>query len=405
MTRHRLAILTITIAIVGAVSAPASFGHVSHHGAHRFSFLARVVRSSKTGLLVQNKQGKRLWFPASQIARPASRTRKHHRSDHTRNAARTASAAGSTAPSVTVSIVGLQPGVTIQITETINADGSISITITLPSQPSISELSASGVVTEVDDSDFILDPGSGDDLQLNMDADALNNLNLDPCDTVNATYHQDAGVLIADTVTITGTSTTGDCAPSNDVEGTITAVTGSAVTINTDPGSVSFSVDDSSITDGFSVGDYVDVTYTQQGSGPLDATDVEYVEEQETGTVTVVNSTALTMTDSSTGQPDAFVADPSDGLEIDTDAFTGVSVGDLIDVCFHVTAQGNVADTITDPSTSGSDGGDGGDGGDSGNSGSTGSTGSTGTTGTTGTTGASGSTGNSAVTSTITITG
>ena len=260
---------------------------------------------------------------------------------------------------MTVNIIGLQPGVTIEITESVGADGSITITITLPPQTSGGELSASGVVTEVDDSDFIIDPGNSDNLQFNMNADTLNNLDLNTCDTVNVAYHQDAGILIADTVTLTGSSTSGDCAPSNDAQGTITQVSGHAITINTDPGSMTFQVSDPSITDGFAVGDYVDVTYTQPGDGSNDATDVEYVEQQDTGTVTAVSATTLTMTDASTGKPDAFTADPSDGLQINTDAFTGVSVGDVIDVCFHITAQGDIADDITDPSNSSSGDGDG----------------------------------------------
>jgi hypothetical protein len=376
------------MALIGAVAAPASFGHATHHHARTFTFLARVVRSSSKGLLVRNAHGKRLWFPASQIVRPTAHTLKRHQSRHGRHAARTASAPTST-PSVTVNIIGLQPGVTIEITESVGANGSITITITLPPQTSGSELTASGVVTEVDDSDFIIDPGNSDDLQFNVNADTLNNLNLDTCDIVNVAYHQDAGVLIADTVTITGSSTSGDCASSNDVQGTITQVSGSAISINMDPGSMTFQV-----SDGFSIGDYVDVTYTQPGDGSNDATDVEYVEQQDTGTVTAVSATTLTMTDASTGKPDAFTADPSDGLQINTDAFTGVSVGDVIDVCFHITAQGNVAGDITDSSTSWSSDGDGGHH----HSGSTGSTGSTGTTGTTGTTGATGGSGNTGAT-------
>ena len=388
MTRQRIAILITSMALIGAVAAPASFGHATHHHARTFTFLARVVRSSSKGLLVRNAHGKRLWFPASQIVRPTAHTLKRHQSRHGRHAARTASAPTST-PSVTVNIIGLQPGVTIEITESVGANGSITITITLPPQTSGSELTASGVVTEVDASDFIIDPGNSDDLQFNVNADTLNNLNLDTCDIVNVAYHQDAGVLIADTVTITGSSTSGDCASSNDFQGTITQVSGSAISINMDPGSMTFQV-----SDGFSIGDYVDVTYTQPGDGSNDATDVEYVEQQDTGTVTAVSATTLTMTDASTGKPDAFTADPSDGLQINTDAFTGVSVGDVIDVCFHITAQGNVAGDITDSSTSWSSDGDGGHH----HSGSTGSTGSTGTTGTTGTTGATGGSGNTGAT-------
>ena len=196
MTRQRIAILITSMALIGAVAAPASFGHATHHHARTFTFLARVVRSSSKGLLVRNAHGKRLWFPASQIVRPTAHTLKRHQSRHGRHAARTASAPTST-PSVTVNIIGLQPGVTIEITESVGANGSITITITLPPQTSGSELTASGVVTAVDDSDFIIDPGNSDDLQFNVNADTLNNLNLDTCDIVNVAYHQDAAKALA----------------------------------------------------------------------------------------------------------------------------------------------------------------------------------------------------------------
>jgi hypothetical protein len=41
---------------------------------------------------------------------------------------------------------------------------------------------------------------------------------------------------------------------------------------------MSFGVDSADLTDGFQVGDVVDVTYTDTGKGP-DASDVEYVDQ------------------------------------------------------------------------------------------------------------------------------
>jgi hypothetical protein len=362
MTRHPLARIAAVVALAALIAAPASAARSRQRShAHTFSFLARVVRSSSAGLLVAKTNGKKLWFAASEISHHAASAKPRHHHRHARvqthgprRDARAADAGQpSTTPAVTVNIVGLQPGVTVQITETIAANGDITITITLP--PSTGEeQSASGVVTEVDTADFILDPGDGTQLQLNMDPDALADLDLSECDEVDATYHQDAGVLVADHVEITGSSTSGDCAPTDDVDGTITQVSANALTIQSDEGPMSFSVDSSDITDGFSAGDVVDVTYTDQGDGSLDAVDVEYVEDDDTGIVTAVTATRLTIADSVTGEPDVFVADP-DGIELDSDAFTGVSMGDDIDVCFHTTAAGLVADTVTDPLDSGDD--------------------------------------------------
>jgi hypothetical protein len=387
MTRQRLTVLAVTFALLGGVATPAASAHASQHHARTFSFLAQVVRSSSSGLLVKKeKGGQTVWFPASQIIQHRASTGKRHKGS--KHAARAAEAT-TTTPSVTINIVGLQPGAKIVITETIAANGDITITITLPPAGTTptSEQHATGVVDEVDDSDFYLDPGDGNDLEFNMDADALSNLNLQQCNTVNVTYHQDAGVLIADTVTITGWSTTGDCAPTYDVDGTITQVSGSGLSIQSDQGPMSFVVDSSDITDGFSVGDVVDVTYTQESGNTLDASDVEYVENDDTGIVTHVTTNRLTIADSTTGEPDVFVADPN-GLQLNTDAFTGIAIGDSVDVCYHQTAAGLIADTVTDSGPSGYTPPG------SGSTGSTGTTGATGSTGSTGNTGSTGSTGN-----------
>jgi hypothetical protein len=364
MKRFTLATAAASLLLLGAATAPAGAAKPAHHAAHRFSFLATVVRSSSSGLLVRNSKGAKLWFAASQISHASTSShRRHHRSGSARHALRaddTQTTTTTTTPSVTINIVGLQPGVTVLITESVAANGDITITITLPPATGTTggEQSASGVVDEVDDADFYLDPGDGNDLEFNMDPDALANLNLEQCDSVNVTYHQDAGVLIADTVDITGSSTAGDCAPTNDVDGTITQVSATAVAIQSDQGPMTFVVDSSDITDGFDVGDVVDVTYTQESSGTLDAGDVEYVEGDDSGIVTAVSANSLTIADSTTGEPDVFVADTG-GIQLSTDAFTGISVGDDVDISFHTTAAGLVADSVTDSGPAGSGSGSG----------------------------------------------
>lgn len=362
MRRHTFATLFVAAAMLGAGAIPASSVAASHHAKpHTFSFLAKVVRSGPTGLPVKASGGKKLWFPAADDVHHATKPKrpaKHHKGTY-KNAARAAdTGTSSSKPTVSISVVGLEPGVTVLITETVAANGDITITITLPPSTGSpgAEQTATGVVDEVDDADFYLDPGDGDDLEFNMDADTLSNLNLQTCDTASVTYHQDAGVLIADSVTVTGTSLIGDCAPSDDIDGTITHVSDSGIAIQSDEGPMSFSVDPSSdITDGFSVGDVVDVTYSPETDGTLDATDVEYVEGDDTGVVTAVNAKHLTIADSTTGEPDVFVADPG-GLEISSDAFTGITVGDYVDICFHTTAAGLVADEISDSGPNGGSG-------------------------------------------------
>jgi hypothetical protein len=112
---------------------------------------------------------------------------------------------------------------------------------------------------------------------------------------------------------------------------------------------MAFAVSSPDITSGFNNGDVVDVTYTQNGDGSLQATDVQYVEQDASGVVTAVSSTKLTITDGNTGQPDTFTADPNNGLQLYTYAFDGVHVGDQIDVTYHQTGSGLVADVVNDP--------------------------------------------------------
>ncbi|MGI8572156.1 MAG: hypothetical protein ACR2L9_05960 [Solirubrobacteraceae bacterium] len=341
-------------AIVLAPSALAHSGHKHHrhhhahharHQAHTVSFEARVVHSSARKLVVRTLGGKTMSFSAGQLR--TGPVAKHHRAHHGR--AHGADAQGAPGQAV-VNILGLQPGVLVDITETTDANGNLTITITLVSQTG--PQSVTGLVTEVDTDAFMVQTGDGSQLRLHMGADALSNLNLQSCNTVDVTYHQDAGMLIADNVNITGTSTSGDCAPTQDSTGTITTVSSGSITINADQGPLTASVDPSSgLTDGFQVGDLVDVTYTQNGDGSLSATDVQYVEEETTGQVTSVTTSqsggSVTITDDNTGQPDTFVADPSNGVEINSDAFNGVQVGDQIDVCYHVSGGQLVADTVT----------------------------------------------------------
>jgi hypothetical protein len=338
---------------------------VAHHKSRTISFYATVVRSSPRGLEVRLHNGKTAFFSTKQLARkPAHKRtsrRTHHRSkSHGRLARVLAHAADTTTPPVSVNIVGLQPGVTILVTETVNPDG-ITITITLP-PPSVAGTSetVSGTVGDVNTDTFDVQSADGSDFVLHMAADTLSALNLQSCDTVDVTYHQDAEMLIADSVNITGADTSGDCAPTFDVTGPITDVSDTGLTVTTDSGAMSFSVDDPSVTDGFQVGDVVDVTYVDNGDGTYTAQDVEYVENDATGVVTSVSASSLAITDDSTGATDTFVAGPSSGVELGGTGFDGVQVGDEVDVTYHVSNGQWVADDVNDsgPPSGDSSGGD-----------------------------------------------
>jgi hypothetical protein len=305
-------------------------------GSGKVSFLGRVVRSNKRGLVLRLADGKTVRFTAGQIRRkPAARKRtKAHR------AADRAAAA-----SVTINITGLQPGAEVLVTESVDASGNVTVTIAFPSTSAGSGTSqASGTVIEVDSDAYVLQTGDGSDLRLHVSASTLASLNLQPCSTADVTYHQDGGMLIADSTHVTGSSSTGDCAnaDSQDAVGTITNVSRSSVTVSTQDGhTLTFGLQDSSVTDGYSVGDVVDVSYFDNGDGTLSAYDVEYTEQDVTGTVTAVSASSLTLTDDSSGQPRTFTANPADGL------FDGTAVGDHVDVTVHTSAGQSVVDSVS----------------------------------------------------------
>ncbi len=310
------------------------------HAPHSVSFYARVVRSSRRSVVLKLADGRSLSLSDKQL-RGRSANGAHHR----RHSVHAQMAAGA----ITIKIQGLEPGVTVLVTETFDDQGNITITISLPrgSAPGAgARQNASGVVTEVDQDAFTVQTDDGSQLRLHMAADQLSNLGLQVCDTVDVSYHQDAAILVADGVNDTGSSTDGDCADQQgsqgqDVVGTITQVSADSVTVDAqDQGSMAFAVSSPDVTDGFQVGDVVDVTYTDNGDGTLQADDVEYDEHDATGTVTAVSDGSLTFTDGDSGQPVTVTADPAAGL------FDGISVGDQVEVNYHQSAGGLVADGV-----------------------------------------------------------
>ena len=95
------------------------------------------------------------------------------------------------------------------------------------------------------------------------------------------------------------------------------------------------------------MGDVVDVSYYENPDGSLTADDVEYVEQDATGVVNAVGDTSLALVDDATGQTDTFSGDPDLGL------FDGVNPGDEVDVTYHQSAAGLVADAVGDDAWTG----------------------------------------------------
>lgn len=356
MRRHSIAVAAVLTMIAGgplAVPAVASSSGGHRHGTARsrhkprtFSFYARVLRASRKGLELRTRKGKTVFFSNRQL-KAVKLANPTHRPGRGAGHGRRPAAQDAATPPITVNILGLQPGVTVLVTETVNPDGSITITLTLPSTTSGGQSSVTGTVADVNNDSFDVQTPDGSDFLLHMDATSLSNLNLQPCDEVDVSYHQDSNLLIADTVTVTGSSNSSDCASGDDVTGNITSVSSTGITIQTDQGSQSFDVQDPSITDGFQVGDNVDVTYTTNADGSLEATDVEYVDQDASGPVTSVTSTSLTITDSATGDSKTFVGEPDAGARC-TLSFDGIEPGDQVDVSYYVNGNQLVADSVGD---------------------------------------------------------
>jgi hypothetical protein len=208
---------------------------------------------------------------------------------------------------------------------------------------------ASGQVVEMDPGTIVLQDATGKTLRFAVPAPVLSGLQLSLCDTVEVLYHKSGATLVADTVKELNLSNTGACNTDGgaggdggtDVIGAITQLTVSGLTITTPGGAATF-LASPDLTEGFVIGDQVDVTYVQgPGSAPT-ANDVEYVDQDATGTATYIDSGTLTMVDDTTGKPETFTDDPSNG------SFDGINPGDQVDVSYHVSQGRTVVDSVSD---------------------------------------------------------
>ena len=248
------------------------------------SFYGRVVRSNAGGVTLRLGDGATLSFDATQVSAVRKRvSAQWHRWRSLSSAALHVHAG--------LNIAGLAPGTIVLVTETI-ANGHATISVTLPAG---SRGNQNGSQSS--------DNGSGDN----------------------------------------GTGSGSDNgAGTGDAVGTITQLSTTALTVNVGGHMMTFSCDPADdLIDGFAAGDLVDVTYDSSG-GSLQASDVEYVEADATGTVTAVDTSSLTLTNSDTGQTETIVADPGE------DMFDGVSVGDGLVVTYHQSAGQLIADVVDD---------------------------------------------------------
>jgi len=247
------------------------------------SFYGRVVRSSASGLTLRLGDGATLSFDSNQVSAVRKRVNAQWHKWRSLSAAALHVHAG-------LNIAGLAPGTTVLVTETI-ANGHATISVTLPAGSQGSRGNQNQTGSQSSDSNSGGDNGAGN---------------------------------------------------SGDTVGTITQLSTTGLTINVGGRTMTFSCDPADdLTDGFATGDLVDVTYDSSG-GSLQASDVEYVEADATGTVTAVDTTSLTLTNSDTGQTQTIVADPAE------DMFDGVGVSDEVVVTYHQSAGQLIADVVDD---------------------------------------------------------
>jgi hypothetical protein len=345
-------------------------GHV-----RQVSYFASVVKSSGNHLVLRLGDGRTVKFAATTTPKRRVRVKASAARQILAHAAE-ATTAG--APTVTINIVGLAQGATVLVTETVGADNSITISISLPSSGSgsgsgsgdgsgagsgdgsgggsgttPSDKVVQGTVTEVGSATFDVQTANGSTLVFTIDPATLAGIGMSPCDTVFVGYHASGPALVADNVDDYGTSDQGVCSGSDgasDEIGPVTQIGDDSVTIATaDQGSMTFAVDPfSGLTSGFLVGDVVDVTYSLDADGvTLDASDIEYVENDSIGLVTAVGPGSVTVTDQISGRTEVFSADPGEQM------FAGVGVGDMVDVTYHQSSGQQVVDNVDDLTSDG----------------------------------------------------
>jgi hypothetical protein len=332
--------------------------------AKTFSFLGMVVRSNSGALVVSLGDSQKLRLTAKDISR-----------SHTSRTAHLGARAST--GSVAAELSALQSGESVVITESTDSAGNVTITLALNSgggssgsggsgnsgggsgSGSGSEQSATGLVNNVDTDSFDILTSSGADLTFQIQADALANDDLSPCDQVVVNYHSAAKTLIADDVNDTGAPDAGPCSSggdnSNDWIGTVTAISGTSVTIDAGAGNggvQTFVVDDPAITDGFLVGDSVDLTY-EPWNGQVAADQLAYNDTATSGVVTALTPAGsgfdtISMIDDYTGAPETFYV-PVDLLE-----GQDVEIGDDVDVSYYQAARGLTLDSLDDNGPAGS---------------------------------------------------
>ncbi len=278
------------------------------------TFSARVVRAS-TGALTVRLAGGRIvrYIGARAGGAPARPPLLAH-------AAREVSA------NLTFVLRSLEPGVVVLVTARPGSRAGAVITLPGPGAP---EQQARGVVGDVEPDALTLELPGHVELRIHGGAHA----GLRPCQTVAVSYHQDAGLLVADSIRAAGPQARVVC-PARDASGTVTAVSSGGLTISTRGGPSLTFRGARGATSGFAVGDVVDVAYRRGDLGALQIRHVEYVRRIAQGTVRASGDGEVAITDSASGR----------SLRFATSATP--AAGDHVVIVYHRSAHGLVADVL-----------------------------------------------------------
>jgi hypothetical protein len=313
-----------------------------------FSFLATVVRSTSGTLVLSLGDAHHLRLTGKQLSATKPRV-----GDRPAMRSHGVSARASTG-NATINISGLQAGQTVVVTESTDTSGNVTITITLPSgDGSGTDMTATGLVNNIGTDTFDIITSDDSDLNFDMDAADLANVGMSSCDEVIVKYHVDDQMMIADTVTDDGPPNSGPCMDGGDgdgdVIGTVTALSATSITVDAgaaNGGIQTFGVSDPSVTEGFIVGDSVDVTYEQDGPD-FYADDVEYNDTPTSGVVQAIATSAagfetITLIDDSSDQYETFFV-PDDLIY-----GQGIQLGDDVSVSYYQAASGLTLDSLDD---------------------------------------------------------
>ncbi|HEY1593810.1 MAG TPA: DUF5666 domain-containing protein [Thermoleophilaceae bacterium] len=232
--------------------------------ARKLAFYGTVVSTAGHGAVFRLGDGKELKL--------ASSRQSHHsgRGHHTRRA------------SVRINLQGLQPGQVVLITENADRTGNLTITIKLvPSStdPNGDDQDVTGTITAIGATSVTIETDdSSQTMTFQASSDVLDGF--DVGDDVDVTYYAAGdGTLVADDVEPVDDGSDDLGGDDVDALGVVTAIGADSIGIQVDGGGPMTFEADSDLTDGFGVGDYVDVTYAQNPDGTFTADDVEYADD------------------------------------------------------------------------------------------------------------------------------